>query len=131
MLNFLSSVKNSKPTKHTAGYRILTNILLSCWEYLNLHKTCCQLRYSGSLAKGDFQSWTKSTNSLHVVPWIIPSLVASSEQLFSTSRSGSTILLTLFVLQSEFVSFGTGRKEFSTVTNVNSAEQFLVAVPYE
>ena len=112
MLSLLSSVKNPNQPNIQRGIAYLPIFSSLVGSISIFTKTCCQLRYSGSLAVGDFQSWTKSTNSLHVVPWIIPILVALREQLFVKKR-GSTILLTLFVLQSEIVSLGTGWKELT------------------
>jgi len=87
MLNLLSSVKNPNQPNIQRGIAYLP-ILSSLVGSISIFtKTCCQLRYSGSLAVGDFQSWTKSTNSLHVVPWIIPILVASSKQLFQRQQA--------------------------------------------
>ena len=78
MLNFLSSVKNPNQPNIQRGIAYLPIFSSLVGSISIFTKTCCQLRYSGSLAVGDFQSWTKSTNSLHVVPWIIPILVVNA-----------------------------------------------------
>ena len=56
---FLSSVKNPNQPNIQRGIAYLPIFSSLVGSISIFTKTCCQLRYSGSLAVGDFQSWTK------------------------------------------------------------------------